>query len=278
MYHRGHNNNYVGRAGPSGNRAGTPGARPDPGRGSIMSGSRAQEVRRRRENHNNVGGHRGPQVARSLVDRITYTHGGPSGGGRGRGQRPAQGATHRGGRGQAGNARPLTDRITGGNGMGNGRVAAQAANHVQINTTVDHNGFSIAPETQETSHNVTSQQPQDSLEGGAQEPTFPFDPLFDELPGPSAPQARAPVSAPQRVPPVPVNRVSNQHKPTRVVKNAVDIFQNAKLRAVLRGKKIREPKKAPGMLLRMGNMAHGIQGHELTSSSPTHDNGDDDEL
>ncbi|KAL1594478.1 hypothetical protein SLS60_010238 [Paraconiothyrium brasiliense] len=279
MYHRGHNNNYARRAGPSGNRAGTPGARPDPGRGSILSGSRAQEVRRRRENRHNAVEDRGPQVARSLVDRITYAHGGPGGGGRGRGQRPAHSAPHRGGRGQTGShaqSRPLIDRMTGGNGIGIGRGAAQAVNHnVQVSATINHNGLSMPPDTQEATLTATSQNTQDPLQGGTQESTFPFDPLFDEVP--AAPRVRAPVSTRAQVPPAPIKLV-NKRKPTRVVKNPVGIFQNAKLRAVLGGKKIREPKRQPGMLLRMGHAAHGIQGHELTCASPSHDNDDDDEV
>ncbi|KAF9741310.1 hypothetical protein PMIN01_00849 [Paraphaeosphaeria minitans] len=274
---------------PFGHRGGFSSARPDPGRGNIMPGSRARDIRRRREDRRQLGHQRGPQAPRSLLTRITVDGAGRAGGrargrglGRGHNHHHAQGAADRGGRGQA-QARPLADRITGGNGAGMGRVGTQAAEQnvstVSTNTAAPGNGNN-------NNNNVAlpdiPQQFEVASEVGAQEPEFPFDPLFDEPTESPAPRARAPVNVTARTLEVRTATANNNHKPIRAVKNPLNRISNRNLRNVFAGIKSRPPKNYGAPMLRVANATHTLQGHELTCSSPAHsafdgyDAGDDD--
>ncbi|KAF2449403.1 hypothetical protein P171DRAFT_439929 [Karstenula rhodostoma CBS 690.94] len=271
---RGNNNNTRSRL--FGNRAGSPNARPDPGRGSIMSGSRAQDIHRRREDRHNVGGQRGPQVARSLVDRITFDRGGRSGGrGRGHNRHQAQGAARHGDRGQGGNPRPLVDRITGGNGAG--RVGTQAAGHnvaiASTDTTTHGNGFDT---NSNVAFRVTPQQSQVASEVGAREPALPFDPLFDEptRQEPQVPQAPVPVRVTAHTPGARTVVDTQRTRPARVAKKPGHFIKNAKLRGILLGTRPRQVKRHDAMLLRVAETTKSLQGHELTCASPAHSNVD----
>lgn len=240
-----------------GHRGGSSSARPDPGRGNIMPGSRAREIRRRREDRRYVGGRRGPQGPSSLVNRITMDRGG-RGGGRGQNHHPVGGRNRE-------HPIPLAQRITGGNVTG--RAGAQATAHTPNSGNVNNNRSGL----------VTA-RPRPVAR--SQEPTFTFNPLPGQpvaAPVP-VPQARDPVSTTTRTPAVRTSS-ADKPKPFRVIKNAVDGFTNAKLRAVFSGKKIRPPKVHGGMMLRVAKATHNLQGHELTAASPYHEplDGDDEE-
>jgi hypothetical protein len=278
MYRRNNNNPQGSRS--FSHRANTTNVRPDAGRGSIMLGSRAQAIRRRRENRHHAGEQRDPQVARPLVDRITFDRRALGGQGHGQTRRPAQDAFHSGGRDQAviqPQARPLIDRITWSNGASRGGVGA--AHNLSTNMTAHGNVYGTNSISKEPSLFLTPQESQVAPEG-AQETTFPFDPLFDEPVEAPAPQAPVRVGVPARTSRARTSEartafINNKAKSARVVKNPEDIFQNAKLRAVFAGKKIRTPKRSGGMLLRVGHAAQGIQGQELICTSPAGSNGDD---
>lgn len=146
-------------------------------------------------------------------------------------------------------------------------------------TTINRNneGLSTVSNTQGSALFLSSQQTQGPSEGGTQGPTFSFNSLFDEPTAASAPTARANVNAPVRMPQAPIRMINrpNNPKPARVVKSSTSMFQNKKLRAVFEGRKIRQPKRQPDMLLRMGLASKGVAGYELTCSSPARDNDGD---
>ncbi|KAF1967118.1 hypothetical protein BU23DRAFT_660794 [Bimuria novae-zelandiae CBS 107.79] len=269
------NNNFTPAS--RGGRRGGQGARPDSGRGNIVSSNHAQERRRRRDNGRNVGGGQSPTMARSLVDRITVDRGAQRGRGR-RGARArrtpaartptqeggASGAARNRGRGNMGpvgtqpNARPLAERITGGPG---GSINGTQA--------VAHNGFGSARNNQASSSMALSQPPQVPMtNNNPSQMTDEFmDELFDEL-------LNEPIAPPANLFSL-VDSSSDESakktpkpRPARVAKNLVDRIENKKLRALLGGRKERVYKMDNLPILRMGHTAKGLEGHELVCASP----------
>ncbi|KAK7183671.1 hypothetical protein DPSP01_009541 [Paraphaeosphaeria sporulosa] len=261
------------RSRPFGHRSGSSSARPDPGRGNIMPVSRTRDIRRRREDRRHLGGHRGPQGPRALVNRIRAEGASRIGGrghGRGHNHHHAQGAAGHGSRGQA-RALPLSDPFTGRDGAGMGRFGSQAADQnvptILTNTTAQGNGLG-------SNNNValldTPQQFQVASGVGAQEPDFPFDPLFDEPRESPVPQTRTPANVTVRTLEARNATANNQPKPVRVVKNPLSRISNRNLRNVFAGIKSRPPKNYGAPMLRVAKATHTLQGHELTCASPDH--------
>ncbi|KAJ4295397.1 hypothetical protein N0V90_007409 [Kalmusia sp. IMI 367209] len=244
-----------------GNRADR-GARPDAGRGNIVSGSRTQEIRRRREHRDNVGLGRGPQAGRSLADRMTFGHGGQGGG---------LGAQR---------TRALADRITFDNGGApqndlHARTAAQRARPLvdRISTDTSRNSGATSHDAQDPSLFVSSQPNQTRFERQAS--TLSSSSLFNEVATAApAPPATTRISAPASTPAIRV--VNEKPKPKskrfRVCKDPINrLVSNANLRNMLAGKRPpKPPKRHDQMLLRMGKAAPGLEGYELVCNSPAH--------
>lgn len=264
------------------------GVRPHAGRGSIVSGSRAQEIHRRREHGSSLGlgRGRGPQVGRSLVDRMTFARTGRGGVGAGA-PRPRfladritfdsgggpQNNVHAQGRnadaaGGQRRARPLVDRMSidlGGNGE-----TTQGTVHAVRNA--DRAAVEVTPGTEGSSLFVSSQPTRDRFE--RETSTLSDSSLFNDvstMPPPRLNTTR--VNTPASIPAIKIINEKPKAKPARVIKDPIKrLFKNEKLRNLLSGRRPpKAPKRHDQMLLRLGKATTGFEGYELVCNSPAHD-------